>query len=460
MIACHYFRFIMIRTHKTYFSILSVVFLTTMILIVLREGEETLYKGSHISIPSWYLNIDEASIQDSLREFNLNGVDLTDNIDRLEALLNANKTRNWIGFLNILNFQDMDFDDRCPEASGRQEYLQFLKILSSKADLPYDAGLLAILYRIKAVPHTENFNESLLETSFNINYTETTLPNQNRLFRIIIQSSNTTRGGGNFRIFANSDHVSQLCPVKDYFNGTYLSCCEIRDDLIKEDFTLSVNEEYANFEAYDHHMGNSRIIWNETVSTKTKSKSKLQNLYTSKIIHSRVSSNFADTSKSLQSSKVPNILPCKNVTSLDMTKGIWFRTNTTAHYNRYILPHQSYGYCMFSLMATEDIRSCIHKRYSYSITMMGDSHMRYSFYKFLKLVLDRDQYKISHSHQRVQKIKLYWVPKCYELVERLTRLLNTKSSPHNLIILDTGVWDLHKPAAKVSIRKISLWRIQ
>ena len=187
-----------------------------------------------------------------------------------------------------------------------------------------------------------------------------------------------------------------------------------------------MNEEFSNYEAYDFHYGNNKLIWKNTfIGTTSEANIIINNDY---------------------------LKPCTNVARLDMTKGIWFRNKTTSDYNRYLVPHPTPKYCLFPLMTKESIRKCIGHRFNNTIIMMGDSHIRYSYYIFLKLILNRDHFKIVHSDVKVETYNFKWSPMCTNLAGSLKKFIKAKSTQNQLLILDTGAWDLYRPSVKVSTK--------
>lgn len=103
-------------------------------------------------------------------------------------------------------------------------------MLTFKSSLSDNAGLFAIMNNITKIKNNKTKVMSLLKSIFLVNYTKKIQPDHDL---------NSTLGGNSFRISVVLDHLSQLCPVKDYFNGTYLACCEVQTAFVKENFTIS-----------------------------------------------------------------------------------------------------------------------------------------------------------------------------------------------------------------------------
>ena len=56
-----------------------------------------------------------------------------------------------------------------------------------------------------------------------------------------------TWGGSSFRTELFGDNSRVMCPYKDYFNGTYLICC----DVVEQTSIVKLIHEHFNFSAYE-----------------------------------------------------------------------------------------------------------------------------------------------------------------------------------------------------------------
>ena len=56
--------------------------------------------------------------------------------------------------------------------------------------------------------------------------------------------------GSSFRVNAGSRVFKQVCPTKDYFNGTYLSCCTIDKYHLNSCYTITISVQFVNFDAF------------------------------------------------------------------------------------------------------------------------------------------------------------------------------------------------------------------
>ena len=70
------------------------------------------------------------------------------------------------------------------------------------------------------------------------------------------QSGVPTWGGSSFRteLFGNNSRV--MCPYRDFFNGTYLICC----DVVEPNSLVKLIHEHYNFSAFDASFQNRKVI--------------------------------------------------------------------------------------------------------------------------------------------------------------------------------------------------------
>ena len=61
------------------------------------------------------------------------------------------------------------------------------------------------------------------------------------------QSGVPTWGGSSFRTELSGDNSRVMCPYRDYFNGTYLICC----DVVEQVSVVKLIHEHFNFSAYE-----------------------------------------------------------------------------------------------------------------------------------------------------------------------------------------------------------------
>ena len=150
-----------------------------------------------------------------------------------------------------------------------------------------------------------------------------------------------------------------MCPVKDFFNGTYLVCCTV-DITFLSSYTISINQQFKGFDAYKPVPNKMTYVW-----------SKL----------------FTQTNQ-FQTSKTQPYPPCSNVTSLNLEHGYWGKhSKSSRRNNRFILPdvNSPGDHCEFPLMPAAQLKACFKNVYNNTLVMIGDSHVRYAYFLMIRL---------------------------------------------------------------------------
>ena len=244
-----------------------------------------------------------------------------------------------------------------------------------------------------------------------------------------------TKGGSNFLIRSSSKRHLQICPIKDYFNGTYLACCTIDKTHMHDKYEINIRFEFSNFEAYSRiNLASDNSIW----------------LQKFKVIR-----NFT---------QINMYKKCDPSTPINHYSGYWIRLDEdTGYYSQYVLEDNTAkgGHCIFNNIATNRLEKCFDQKYQHKVTLMGDSHMRYAFVRLSIKKQDMDvSYQKSH-HDSVALNSHYfrWKPFCSDLVEGLENYLlyreeftlrDTFTSPVNhLLVLGIGQWDMAARSAQV-----------
>ena len=78
----------------------------------------------------------------------------------------------------------------------------------------------------------------------------------------------STGGGANFRVEVTSPTLRQICPVRDYLNGTYLSCCMIDVMTNTQPYNITIYLQFVNFHAYQKYSGVHTQLWQNLFVTK------------------------------------------------------------------------------------------------------------------------------------------------------------------------------------------------
>ena len=261
------------------------------------------------------------------------------------------------------------------------------------------------------------------------------------LVKIIIKESiadEHSDGGSSFRINAGSEMFREVCPTKDYFNGTYLSCCTIDTTHLNASYSITISVQFVNFGAFNSKSSsNNKKIWSREF-------------------------RIARTSAVSTS---PQYQDCHHVEYLNTETGYWI-TDPYTHlkYHKYIIEDRSApgGHCVFHVMNPEELTECFEKRFNHTITMIGDSHIRYAFYHLINLSTGSDLGDQIHHNIKVTTHNFKWKPYCKDLVRSLKEYIkqrhknitlgnNTLLPEYNLLILGVGHWDLRIGGAQVTV---------
>ena len=159
-----------------------------------------------------------------------------------------------------------------------------------------------------------------------------------------IKSNNIpSAGGSSFLITAISDHYLVTCTTSDHFNGQYTVNCPLYDSC------ANINAEvfYVNFGGfYERQYTSSLVFW------------------TQKLCITRA---FDEPDRNYQSS----------LSTGDYTG--WYRSNTSEQWSWVTITNNA-----LSKISTNQLRDCIDN-VTVPVYLLGDSHLRYAFYKLLDL---------------------------------------------------------------------------
>lgn len=262
------------------------------------------------------------------------------------------------------------------------------------------------------------------------------------LLKIIITetySNMNTEGGSTFRIDLTSQLHRQVCPVKDFFNGTYLSCCLVDTKVITYNFTVAVSLKMTNFESYQTTFSNNMLLWKLIINVLNK-----------------------------RNTSQEHYQNCVNPFDLDLRSGYWLNTmgkHSQKHKpmsNKYVIPDNRYpgGYCMFPYLEGA-IQSCIKEKYNGTTMIIGDSHARFIFYYLIQITTGRLMYRKIKSDITYKNHQFKWCTyvrlfaNCLKLylTERLKYPI--KNTDH-VLMLHTGSWDMITYQMQVSIYVINI----
>ena len=327
-------------------------------------------------------------------------------------------------------FQQEDFDDSCPLTIERGEWLQFYTWLTNymgpdwQSKVTNDPNL--------RVPGSyDGLTHEVTDTVIYID-------DRTELQRLVITEQKNripTRGGSKFRIRVSSKIHVQVCPIKDYFNGTYLACCTIDKTFIHENYEIGIRLKFSNFKAFSRiNIVSDQSVWEKNYP---------------------VIRNFTQMSM---------YRLCDPSTVIDHDSGYWLRLiQNFGDYNQFVIPDNTAkgGHCIFNNIATSKLEKCFKQKYHHKVTLMGDSHMRYAF---IRLSISKEDMDVKYQKGHRDDVALNshyfrWKPFCSDLVEALENYLiyreefslrNTFTSPVNhLLVLGVGQWDMAARSAQV-----------
>ena len=347
----------------------------------------------------------------------------------------------------FLSLQLSDYDDTCPSSVERGEWLQYYMWFSKQVDMTPDDDIRKVTAKynnsIKAKQKVTPKTGMYTKYSHMVTHHIIDIDNSTETVKLLIREQKDKRssdGGSSFRVNAGSAMHSQVCPVKDYLNGTYMSCCTIDTTYISDQYQIKINLQFAGFNAFSTRASsNNQEIWSKQFSLKRNSSSQA----------------------------FPTYQDCVDVEYLNTEAGYWIKqTSNHQEYNQYVLEDSSApgGHCIFHVMDPHDLSLCFEKKFNHTFTLIGDSHIRYAFYHLINLSTGSDLSSGGHEDIQVTTHYFKWKPYCKDLVEGLKSYLaerhsantmaDTASLPnYHLLILDSGQWDLRDETAQVNFER-------
>ena len=226
--------------------------------------------------------------------------------------------------------------------------------------------------------------------------------NDEIVMRIIVKETTAdgwpTTGGSSFRAQTKGASSRAMCPYRDYFNGTYLICCNVVEDMAE----VSIIHEYGNFSAFEAYAEtdkqeskrNETEIWREVLT--------LPKHYSL--------TNYAP---------IINNGTASYGTATDCEKVNYGNSN-----GHWILIDDMWKWvvegCKFQYMRTVDTQECFSNRYQKRIFVFGDYHVR-NFYYYLMRELDPDLKDHDKAHHDIQMgdYQYKWCTSTYVLEDYL-----------------------------------------
>ena len=197
---------------------------------------------------------------------------------------------------------------------------------------------------------------------------------------------------------------------------------------ITHNVIITIYNEFTNFRAYYKYHPSRKKLW---------TKSFPKNLPVS-------------------TASTPAYPVCMEPHKLDYSLGYWVKQQNE---HRYILPdpESPNGWCMPSSLRPEEINSCFVDKFKKSMTLIGDSHIRFTFYYMTNVTGGRELYRnVQHNITEQDRIFL-WTTMCHNLVANLEEYLNKyyhrpvlNEDPAHLLILGIGSWDMDFNSTQVN----------
>ena len=247
-----------------------------------------------------------------------------------------------------------------PRHDGRSEWIQYVKWMTNTVGLPLDADYRIVMDEWKTYNKSRYRNQEQILTRSD-KYTNVVTNHQHSFTPTIIRGENNTdevrveiqelydnkltQGGANFRVNIVSFSTSLVCPVHDYFNGTYLVECVVDLTYVLDSYTIDVHLQFVNFNAYKLYVAKSNHIWTYNVEMTGAHRQ--------------------------QMALVVRYRECTGrVKDLDYLTGYWVKNDTDSHYNRYILRDSSTpgGHCQYPLISDVWMMKCFKEHYNLTLT--------------------------------------------------------------------------------------------
>ena len=156
----------------------------------------------------------------------------------------------WVLLILSIGASAQDADE-CPEYNGHEEFKQFIRFNEYRADvvgqeIPAEDVLTLVandnLDNVRWVAPNKPFEHDIEPGLYKVG--------NNYRIKVVIQETvqnEFTSGGSSFRTEVNGENSKVLCPYRDYFNGTYLICC----DVVEQHTVVTLMHEHFNFSAYE-----------------------------------------------------------------------------------------------------------------------------------------------------------------------------------------------------------------
>ena len=229
-------------------------------------------------------------------------------------------------------------------------------------------------------------------------------------------------GGTSFRVEVTSNKNRNLCPYKDYFNGTYSTWCTIDTTYLTGQYDVTIYTEFTDFRAFHKFHSARRNIWNRSFPVLN---------YTS-----------------MNSSQYPLATCNSSVQKPDFFHGYWLQISGHHHF---LLPDRiaTHGYCVYTNIDQNVTTACFRDIFNETFDMFGDSQIRYAFYYMTNVTGGRELWQNEQHSITEQKRIFIWTTLCHRLSlllddyikKRTMHAVNATNVSH-LLVLGVGAWDM------------------
>lgn len=140
----------------------------------------------------------------------------------------------------------------CPQLDGEEEFKQFLRFNEYRIDAVGEHLSPEEIASRVAIDSLENPRWLQLTPDLNHRIEKELVTSDSGRYRlrIILEemgNGQITWGGSSFRTELQGLNSKVMCPYRDFFNGTYLICCEVVENISQ----LRLTHEHFNFSAYE-----------------------------------------------------------------------------------------------------------------------------------------------------------------------------------------------------------------
>lgn len=347
----------------------------------------------------------------------------------------------------------------CPNLDGRTELEQLRRLWASTGDVPLDEyepddeeswenkdleQLAHIAFQSDLYGDIQNrsADKALNDYSFHVTEPEKAFSSDGfEVMKVFIHErfkGDDTKGGATLKIIMRGIHTRNSCAFRDYFNGTYLVCCTLRENVN----TIDIYVMNVNFESFKLYYSLNYLVHSVEVDSNrpfVATNGELHEIDEFKSFHEAIMKHHAELDSELN-----HVIEeeCSN------DDGYWLR----------YVGRQSWRYvkngAYTNHLYIKEIDQCFAERFDNSVIFIGDSHMRTSYlYVLHDLRHFRNQGDMTNeaTHEfTMTAANQTYIRSTYEdsLHEHLLEILkNVTNHPRQfkkktLLVINSGTWDL------------------